>query len=974
MKVFLIDGHSLLFRAHYAFFRNPLVTQKGQVTSALFGFMGMFSSVLKNHKPDKVIFAFDLSKKTFRNELFTDYKANRSATPDEIREQTPLAMELLTAMGYEIVTREGFEADDVIGTLSARFAENKDEVTIVTGDRDSLQLINEHVTVLLTKKGISETVTCNPEYIKEKYGLTPHQLIDVKALQGDSSDNIPGVPGIGEKGALKLISDYENLENLYENINDFKGKRKQCLEENKELAYLCRKLGTIDTSIETLNSIDVLSEPPVDIRKTADMLSDLELTRYASCTRGGFEAPLPDSSWPPEPSGPSIVPVGQGTLFGGPVIEESSPSGKQSTFSETADTDGSPQASVGNFPGAGTDYSEVTPPAVEEDRNVSYTTVVSVNRLKKLKDIIRKATVLALDTETTSADPLTAALAGMSFSVKEGEAWYLPLIHGSNKTALEKDEAFSTPEKIIASVKDLLERPDLKITGHNIKFDYKVLKKHGIHLRNIVFDTMLGGYLLEPSGRRYSLKAMALKWLNHNMIEFKDLIATRAHFGEIPLDEATPYACDDAETSLRLYNIIKPELEKANLTSLFEDLEMKLIPILGDMETTGIKIDIDFLKNLGKQFEQKMQKIETSVYKLAGREFNLKSPKQLAEILFDELGYTPVKKTKGGSVSTDSFVLESLDSEQNCELARQILHHRHYAKLTGTYIEPMPLMVDSHGKIHTSFNQTRTETGRLSSVDPNLQNIPIRSEDGQKIREAFIPTSEENVFVSADYSQVELRILAHYSKSPILIDAFKNGRDIHRETAARVFQVSPQEVTSEMRSKAKAVNFGILYGQTGFGLARELNISRAEAKEMIDKYFESMPYIHKWKEKTILEAVDRGFVSTILGRHRFLPDLAKKPTNPAFKAAEREAINTIIQGSAADLIKKAMIDLSIRLKKEGLNSSILLQVHDELILECPRNESMTVKKVLKEVMESAMVLNVPLTVSVSEGTNWAMLK
>jgi len=933
----------------------------------MFGFLSMFSKILKDHKPDKIVFAFDLSRKTFRNEIFADYKANRGKTPDEIREQTPLLMELLQSMGYLIVTKKGYEADDVIGTLSNLYGnEEGDDVTIVTGDRDALQLVTDKITVMLTKKGISETVNFTPEAVKEKYGIDPAQLIEVKALQGDSSDNIPGVPGIGEKGALQLIAKYKDIDNIYEHIEDFKGKRKQNLEENKELAYICRKLGTIDQAVDGINDTSALLEPDTDFEKTNTMLTDLELTRFAKCMNG--TAPALDEKVSTTSDNKTEQISDTGNFPYGKVV-----SGQQGTlFAINTTTENSSKNVTEltvNEPLA--DQKPINPTT---NRNVSFTTVVSVKRLDKLKMIIENAKVIALDTETTSKDPITAKLAGISIAVKEEEAWYLPLIHGSNSTPLEVNDEFSTPEKILSSIKKALEREDLKVTGHNIKFDYKVLRAHGIKLKNIVFDSMIGGFLLEPFRRRFSLKAMAEKWLNHPMAEFKDVIGNHEHFGHLPLDQATPYACDDAEAALRLYNILKPEIEKNNLSQMMDEVEMKLLPILGEMEIAGIKINIDFLEKTGAEFKKKMAAIEKNVYSLAGREFNLRSPKQLAEILFNELGFTPVKKTKSGALSTDSFVLETLDIEQSCTLAQQLLLHRHYAKLLGTYIEPMPLLADKNNRIHTVFNQTSTDTGRLSSTTPNLQNIPVRSEDGQKIREAFIPASSDMVFVAADYSQVELRVLAHFSKSTVLIDAFKNNRDIHKETAAKVFGINAEDVTSEQRTKAKAVNFGILYGQTGFGLARELKISRPEAKDMIEKYFEAMPSIKEWKEATIEKAVSDGMVSTILGRHRFLPDLQNKPKNPRRKAAEREAINTIIQGSAADLIKKAMILLDEKLKKEEIEASILLQVHDELILECEAENRELVSQVLKETMESAMDLIVPLNVTVATGTNWSKLK
>ena len=890
MNVFLIDGHSLLFRAHYAFIRNPLKTSKGQDTSALFGFFSMFNPLIKKENPDLVIIAFDVSRKTFRTDKYEEYKANRSECPDEIKQQTPLAKEILQAMGYPVVELENYEADDVIGTLAKMFGKEGHKVTIVTGDRDSLQLVDKKVSVLLTKKGIRETALYTPEAISKEFELEPLQLIDVKGLQGDSSDNIPGVPGVGPKTALKLIQQFGNIEAVYENIDTQKGKLKERLVENKDLAFLSRDLGRICLDAPVVQDLKFYEKGPGSPDDLLGLFSELELTQFATDIK-------------PTETGPSA----------------------------------------------------------------EYIAVVGVEAFEELKERLTKAERVAIDTETTSEIPLKANLVGISFCFEAGRAYYLPIGH----IDITSKVADLPPEKMLTELKPLLERDTLEIIGHNAKFDYKVLKKHGIEIK-VHFDTILAAYVLNPARRRFGLDILSLEVLHHKMVSFKDVVGKLENFSEVPLKAATAYAGDDAEVTLRLAVYLEKKLQEANLADLFYTLEMPLMTILAEMELAGISLDTNYLHELGDVFAKEIIEVEKDIFEHCGEEFNLNSPRQLAQILFEKLDLPVVKKTKTGP-STDAFVLETLEKEYGFEIARKINRHRHLMKLKGTYVDPLPALMGKDNRLHTTFHQYRTETGRLSSSDPNLQNIPIRTDDGKKIRRAFITKDENHTFVSADYSQIELRMLAHLSNSPILRQSFESGRDIHRETAAKVFGVPADEVSDEMRSRAKAVNFGIIYGQTGFGLSRTLGIPQKEAKAMITTYFDTLPEVQAWVDKTVEQARKDGFVNTLLGRRRFLPDINSRNFNRR-KAAERVAINTVIQGTAADLIKKAMLLLDDKLHNKDLGAQMLLQIHDELIIECPKDKADRVQQVLVETMESAFELAVPITASVSQGDTWAHLK
>lgn len=906
-KLFLIDAHSLLYRAHYAM-RRPLINSKGRTTTALFGFVNMLLKLLQEEKPRYCAVAFDKGKSTFRHKRYEAYKGTRRETPDELREQFPLARDIVRALRLPIMESEEFEADDLLGSAAKSFADGQLEACIVTGDRDALQLVDENVRVLLTKKGVTETVLYDPARVEADYGVNPAGMIELKGLQGDSSDNIPGVKGVGPKKALELITRYGSIDGVYEHLDELKGKLRENLEADRDAAYLSRWLGTIDVEAPTGIDLADCEVGAPDNEALVELASELELKRLRELVRSE--------------GGPDCV------------------------------------------------YEAVTDAAV----------------LEKLFAEATRAAWVALDTETTSTDARTARLVGFSFAFEAHRGYYVPLAHVAPPSGASGEQgglfaAMTAPaappqipaKKALAMLARFVETTKARLVAQNGKYDLTVLRRHGVPLERFHFDTMLAAYLLQPTGRRYNMDSLALDFLGRKCLSYDEVVPKGHDFSHVPIDRATRYAAEDAEVTWALRATLGPRLEAEGLEKLFREVEMPLVEILADMESTGIWVDRPAMARLSEELAAEIAEVEEEIYEACGERFNLNSPKQLSTVLFEKLDL-PVEGVKKGKTgySTRFEVLQKL--ARKFPVAHRINHHRHLSKLRNTYLETLPGLVGDDGRIHCSFHQTITATGRLSASEPNLQNIPVRDETGRRIRAAFRAHPADRVFVGADYSQIELRILAHLSGSPFLRDAFANGADIHRETAARLLGKASDAVSDDERNRAKAVNFGILYGMSAFRLQGEQDFETiGEAQAFIDAYFAVMPEVRRFMDETLEKARATGEVQTLLGRRRAIPELgASDHATRSF--GERIAINTPIQGSAADLIKVAMIRLHGRFAEEKVDAPLILQIHDELIVECLASEADGVAATMKDVMESAMDLDVPIEVKTSRGRNWGELK
>lgn len=886
-KLYLIDGPNIAFRAHYAI-RGGLTNSKGEPTSALFGFCNMLFKVLKDEQPDYLAIVWDPRGGTFRNQLYAEYKGTRPDMPDELRAQMPRFPDIAAALGIAFIVKDDYEADDVIGTLATRFKDRCD-VTIVTSDKDMMQLVDGQAVELLDTM---KDLRIGPDEVVQKWGVPPERIIDILALMGDSSDNIPGVKGIGEKGAASLIATYGGIEDVFANAETIKGRnRKPLLAEGAlESARLSYELATIvldvpDTTTE-LADLD-FTFPPKEREPVEKLFSDLEFHRFL-------------------------------TELGGQM-----------------------QGLEGS----------------------SYRCVTSETDLRRLITALRDAPVISVDTETTGIDSMRADLVGLSFCVDDEEAWYVPVAHtgpGSDKQ-LPRD-------RVLLYLRGVLENPKKRFIGQNLKYDIKILANHGVRLGPLTGDTLVASFLLNSGRKSHKLDGLALTWLRHKMISFEEATkATDGQFALVPLDEATSYAAEDAHVVWLLHGKMLDALDESGLRALYDDVEVPLVHVLAAMELTGIGLDAEQLRTYSKELETDIAAAEKLCWELAGEEFNTASPKQLRTILFEKLGLPVVKKTKTGP-STDASVLEELASMH--ALPEAILRYRTLAKLKSTYVDPLPELVHPRtGRIHTHYSQTAAATGRLSSQDPNLQNIPIRTAEGRRIRAAFVP-EPGHVFLSCDYSQVELRILAHLCGGQGgFARAFAAGLDVHQATAAEVFELPLDEVTPEMRRTAKAINFGLVYGQTDFGLSRSLHISRADAADYIARYKARYPELEQFMDDAVASAKETGFATTILGRRRPVPDLTAGNFNLR-NAARRVAINTPVQGSAADVIKVAMLRVQRRLQAEHASTRMLLQVHDELVFEVPVAELESVRAMVVQEMESAVELAVRLVVDSGSGTNW----
>jgi len=924
-RLFLLDAYALIFRGYYAFIKNPRINSKGLNTSAILGFTNSLLDVLKREKPTHIAVVFDVGQATVRTVDYDQYKANRDETPEAIKIGVPYIQEIIRAMCIPVLYAEGYEADDVIGTLAKKAEKEGYTTYMVTPDKDFAQLVSDKIKMYRPPafgKGIE---IWGVEEVKEKFGVKdPLQVTDFLGMMGDSVDNIPGLPGVGEKTAKKFIEEYGTIENLLANTDKLSGKLKENIEANKELGILSKKLATIltDAPVEFDEEDLCMCEPNVE--RVKELFNELEFRQLLENFYRTFN-------------------------LESQVVE------KAKTVSERA-----VQASL-------FDENEVEPMEISTDSFYKeidnydhlYQLVEGKMGRKLLLDKLLQQKEVCFDTETTGLNALTAELVGISFSFEKGKGYYIPF-----------PQSFET-KSIIEEFKPFFESESILKIGHNLKYDYKVLDKYGIKPKGRSFDTMVAHYLLNPD-MRHNMDVLSETYLHYKPVSIESLIGKKGknqkQFNEVDLEAQKEYAVEDADVTLQLKEFFAPQLQEVNAQKLFEEIEMPLMEVLSEMEIEGIRLDKDVLSEQSVKITADILKLEKKIYQDAGEEFNLNSPKQLGDILFEKLNLdSKAKKTATGQYATGEEVLSKLRDKH--PVINDILDYRQLQKLKSTYIDALPKEVSPDTqRIHTTFSQTVAATGRLASVNPNLQNIPIRSEQGREIRKAFVARDEDHVLVSADYSQIELRIIAELSQDPAMMESFKNGEDIHRATAANVFNVALDEVTRQQRSHAKTVNFGIIYGVSAFGLAEQTGLSRSEAKQLIDAYYETYPVLKKYIENQIQLAREQGYVETILGRRRYLKDINSR--NAVVRGhAERNAVNAPIQGSAADIIKIAMIRLQKKLK-ENFQSRMLLQVHDELVFDVPKSELETLKPVVKETMESAVKLNIPLEVEIGVGQNW----
>jgi len=918
IPVILVDGSSYLYRAFHAL--PPLTNSKGNPTGAVKGVINMMRRLQKDYPESTLVVVFDAKGKTFRDDIYPEYKANRPSMPDELRSQIEPIHNIIQAMGLPMLVIDGVEADDVIGTLALEATAAEQPVIISTGDKDIAQMVNEHITLVNT---MTNTLL-DREGVIEKFGIPPELIIDYLALLGDKSDNIPGVPGVGEKTALGLLQGLGSLDNIYARLDEvaaleFRGAKKMApkLEEHKELAYLSYTLATIKTDVEMPMPLGELKNSEPDQTALLALFKDMEFKTWIEETTAEINTPA--------------------------------------SFELTSVTEAASDEPL----------EEMLAPE-QDDSEKDYQTVLTKQDFSEWLEKIKTATLVAVDTETTSLDYMRAELVGISIAVEANQAAYIPFGHDylGAPDQLSKDY-------VLESIKPLLENPEIKKVGQKLKYDMSVLAQHGIQLQGIAFDTMLESYVLDSVATRHDMDSLALKYLDQTTTSFTDVAgkgAAQITFNQVPLEEAGPYAAEDADITLRLHDALWPQVcNHPTLEKVFTEIELPLIPVLSRIERTGAKVDDTLLFTQSQELSERLAELETQAWDLAGQEFNLASPKQLGEILFTKLEIPVLKKTAKGAPSTKEEVLQELALEY--PLPKVILEHRGLAKLKSTYTDKLPTMINPTTKrIHTSYHQAGTATGRLSSSDPNLQNIPIRTAEGRRVRQAFI-ASPGSKLVAADYSQIELRIMAHLSEDPSLLSAFAAGQDIHRATAAEVFAVETEAVTIDQRRSAKAINFGLIYGMSAFGLARQLNIGRKQAAEYIELYFARYPGVQNYMNNIRHSAAENGYVETVYGRRLYLPEINAR-NGMLRQGAERTAINAPMQGTAADIIKIAMINVDSWLESSGLKSRMIMQVHDELVLEVPESELEVVKQGLTERMESAAELLVPLVVDVGVGDNW----
>lgn len=904
-KLFLVDGSALYYRSYFALIRNPLINSKGENTSATFGFLSSLLKLIEDEKPDYLSIVFDTKEPTFRHEIYEEYKATREKMPEEMSAQYPRLISTLKAFNFNLLERDGFEADDIIGTLAVQYSDDKLDVFIVSGDKDMAQLVDDHIFLYTPGKTNQPPEILDKAAIKEKFGVDPEQVADWLTLMGDSSDNIPGANKVGKKTASKLLDQYGSIENLYENLDSIKSdSMRKNLEEFRNQWSLSKQLTKIDLNTPVEINLEELQFRLWDMAVVDPILQDLEFRRFYDRMHAIYRE----------------------------IKGELSPE-----------------------------------EAAENKVQRAYILIRSVQELKDLVQELTRQRQFVFDLETDSLDIHRARIAGIALAWEENKAWYVPVNHPD--TALPEQEALEL-------LKPLFENPDIGKAGQNIKFDAAVLIQNGIEVKGLSFDTMIASYLIDPSGRQHNLDRLAREYLNHTMIPIEDVIGSgrkQKIMTDISAELVVTYAAEDADITLQLKNIFEKKLQENNLTRLFEELEMPLVTVLMEMESNGVRLDTALLEKLSGQLGDELKALQQQIYDAAGTEFNISSPQQLGKILFDELqihlqiNMRRPKKTKTGQYSTSEMILERYREHP---LINDILSYRRLMKLKNTYVDALPELISpATGKVHTSFNQTIAATGRLSSSNPNLQNIPIRTELGREIRKAFIASEKDFTLLSADYSQIELRIMAHLSGDEKLTKAFENNLDIHASTASLIFGLPLDEVTADQRRRAKAINFGIMYGMNEYGLSNRLELSLEESRAFIGEYFATYPAIRKYMSETVQKACEQGYVETMLNRRRYLPEI--NSNNRAVREfAERTAINTPIQGSAADLIKKAMIDIHRYMHEHDIPARLLLQVHDELVFEVRKNMLAKFSTQVKRIMESALPLNVPVVVDTGSGSNW----
>ena len=916
-KLYLLDAYALIYRAYYALIRTPRINSKGENTSAIFGFVNTLEEVLKKENPDYIAIAFDPAGKTFRHEAYPAYKAQREATPEDIKRAVPYIKDIIRAYQIPILEVPGFEADDVIGTAAKMAAAEGVEVHMITPDKDYAQLVGPNILMCRPGHGANPMEVLGVEEVLAKYSLSdPIQVIDLLGLMGDTADNIPGCPGVGEKTAAKLIAQFGSIEEMLNRTNELKGALKKKVEENMEQIRFSKFLATIKTDVPLTLDWEALKRQEPNLPELKSIFEELEFRTFLN------------KYFTPAPSVQKKEPV------------------QTSLFAEFSDN---PQAEIFQ-----------TNLKTLKDIPHDYQLIDSLEKAKELCDFLLTKQKVAMDTETTSTEAISAKLVGMSFAIDGGKAWYVSVPRETSKI-----------QEFVEIFRPFYENTEILKVGQNLKYDLTVLANYGIQLGTPMFDTMLAHYLVQPE-LRHNMDYLAEIYLKYQTIHIEELIGPKGrnqkNMAEIDPQQVYEYACEDADITLQLMPHLEKEMQENGLTELFNNIEMPLMPVLAKMERNGVVLDTEALAETGRLFGDRMAQLEKEIYELAGHEFTITSPKQVGEVLFEELKLNEkAKKTKSGQYSTSEEVLDGLRSKH--PIVGKILDHRGLKKLLSTYVEALPQLINKEtGHIHTSFNQAVTATGRLSSSNPNLQNIPVRGDDGKEIRKAFVPEAGCRFF-SADYSQIELRIMAHLSGDEHLIQDFRDGKDIHAATAARIFKKPLEEIDRDERRKAKTANFGIIYGISAFGLAERMEVSRGEAKELIDNYFATYPKVKEYMEKSIELAKQREYIETEFHRRRYLPDINSR--NGVVRGyAERNAVNAPIQGTAADIIKIAMVRIDQRFEKEGIRSKMILQVHDELNFSVYPEEFDKVKKIVIEEMENAYPMSVPLVADCGEGENW----
>ncbi|RNI23640.1 DNA polymerase I [Rufibacter latericius] len=946
-RLFLLDAMALIYRAHFAFSKNPRINSKGMNTGAALGFTNTLVDLLNREKPTHIGVCYDAPSKTFRHDSFVEYKANRQAMPEDISIAIPYVKKIVEAFGIPGMMLDGFEADDIIGTLSCKAEKAGYDVFMMTPDKDYYQLVTDHVFVYKPAfLGNAIEVIDKPKVLERWEISDVKQVIDILGLQGDAVDNIPGIPGIGEKTAKTLIQRFGSVENLIANAHELKGKQKENVVNFAEQGLMSKELATIHLDVPIDFDEEGLRYDGPDMDKLAALFDELEFRQLATRVLGTASpaVPKPVSNKPTVGKGfKSDKPMGQTSLF-------EMPAGETMATEEGAETTA-----------PGEEYAPRTRKTIDTTLH-EYHLLTTPEQRQQLLKYLKLQKEVSFDTETTSIDAITARLVGISFCYMPGEAYYIPVP--------PKDE--DAAREIVQEFKEVLESPAITKIGQNIKYDLVVLQRYGIDVQGPLYDTMLAHYLLEPD-MRHNMDLLAETYLHYTPIAIETLLGkgkNQLTMDKLPALQIYEYACEDADITLQLKNYFDPLLEKQGLKRLFNDVENPLLRVLGHMEREGVSIDAEALAESSIVLQTDIQEIEQKIFNLAGMEFNIGSPKQLGEVLFDRMGLggNKIKKTKTGQYATGEEILSKLAFEH--EIVQLILDHRQLTKLKSTYVDALPqLICNEDNRLHTSYNQAVAATGRLSSTNPNLQNIPIRTEKGREIRKAFVPRDENHVLLSADYSQIELRIMAHFSNDATMKEAFQKGLDIHASTAAKVFHVPVDQVDSDMRRKAKTINFGIIYGISAFGLAERLAIPRREAAEIIEAYFQEFPAVKEYMDSAINQARDQEFVETLLGRRRYLRDINSRNQNIR-GYAERNAINAPIQGTAADIIKIAMINIDQWLRDEKLASRMILQVHDELVFDVLQEELSVVQPKIEELMKNAFPLSVPMEVGLGTGENW----